>query len=190
MQESLTLSEAAEWTGKSISTVQSFCEQGLASKKVGRNRVIALRALVQWLAARESEPGSQRERLARAQAEKHELENARKRGELIYADQVAEVLSTLAADVAARMDAISGRLAGELAGLSDPAVIRGRLRDEHRSVRGAFADAVAKLADALGSSEDDGEDSIPAAEPDPEPVGGLKPRPAARKRRAGAVSQQ
>lgn len=88
----------------------------------------------------------------REAATKLALANARERGRLIYADQVAEVLTTLAADLSARHDALPGRLAGELAGETDAAVIRSRLLDELRNVRAAFADASQTLADKLGDA--------------------------------------
>lgn len=160
--------------------------------RTGRQRQtvqISLEAALPWVVAHRENKGSERERLAAEQADKVALENARRRGELIHADQVAEVLASLGAELAARHDAVPGRVAGELAGLTDPALIRTRLRDELRAVRGAVADAAAKLADALGSSEDDGADREAASEPDAEPVGRRKPRASTRKRRARAVSK-
>lgn len=176
----------------SPTTITNWMDAGMPAQRTGRQKKavrISLAAALPWVVSQRQTKGGERERLAGAQADKVELENARKRGELIYADQVAEVMSTLGADLAARHDAVSGRLAGELAGLSDPAVIRERIREELRAVRGAFAEAVAKLADALGSDEDDGEDSGAPAEPKPKRVGRRKPSPAGRKRRAGAVSK-
>ena len=186
----LSRQEFAELLKVSPATITNWMDAGMPAVRTGRQKQavrITLAAALPWVVSHRETKGGERERLARVQADKVELENARKRGELIYADQVAEVLSTLAADVAAGMDAISGRLANELAGITDPAVIRGRIREEHRAVRGAFADATTKLADALGASSDDGEDTEPAPEPDPEPVGRRKPGAAVRKRRAGAV---
>lgn len=187
MKRSVT--EVAELCRKPVQTVHDWTRGGLRSAKPGRNRVVEDEDLIRFLAARDYEPGSQRDRLAKAQAIKVELANAQRRGELIFADQVAEALSTLAADLSARHDALPGRLANELAGLTDPAVIRSRLLDELRAVRGAFADASAKLADTLGSGTDDGDDQPPAEEEVSEPVGGRKPRAAARKRGARPVAQ-
>jgi phage terminase Nu1 subunit (DNA packaging protein) len=157
----------------------------------GREAQIVAEQAVPWVVLhRETPPGSQRERLAKEQADKVALENAVKRGELIFSDQVAEVLLTLSADLASRHDALPGRMASELAGINEPAVIRQRLLDELRAVRASFADAITKLADALGSAEDSGGDSEAAAETDGERVGKRKPRAAAGKRRAGAVAKR
>jgi len=112
---------------------------------------------IPWVVSeRNPPPGSPRDRLLRAQAEKVELENARRRGELILSSQVGEVLSTLGADLAQRHEGVPGRVCNEFAGLTDPAVIRERLLDELRTVRGAFSDATEKLTDAMddGSAGD------------------------------------
>lgn len=143
-----------------------------------------------WVLSRREPHGSQRERLAKEQADKVALENARKRGEMIFSSQVAEALAALGADLAARHDAVPGRVASEFAGTTDPAVIRSRLLDELRVVRAAFADTAAKLADALGSTEDDGGDREAATEEERQPVGRRKPRAAARKSRARAVPKR
>jgi phage terminase Nu1 subunit (DNA packaging protein) len=176
----------------SAQTVTNWMNAGMPAKRSGRQGQtvrISLAAALPWVVANKETAGSERQRLASEQANKLALENARRRGELIYADQVAECLSRLAADLAARHDALPGRLAGELAGLNDAATIRGRLLEELRAVRRAFADATAELADALGSDPDDGADPDAAPEPHEPGVGRRKPRASARKRGAGAVSK-
>jgi phage terminase Nu1 subunit (DNA packaging protein) len=150
MKDALTLSEAAVAAKKSISTVQGWMDQGLSTTKEGRHRRVQTLDLIRWLATREAQPGSTRERLANEQADKVALENAERRGQLVRSDQVAEVLSWLAAEMTARIEAVPGRVAGEFAGITDASVIRGRLLDELRGVRAAYADAAAKLAECLG----------------------------------------
>lgn len=172
--------------------VTGWIENGMPCRR-GKGRgnpvEVDIAVALPWVMSRREPQGSQRERLAKEQADKIALENAVKRGELIHTSHVADVMSSLGADLAARHDAGPGRLAGELAGLSDPAVIRQRLLDEFRGIRGAFSDAIAKLADAIGTPADDGGDSEPAPEADGKRVGRSKPRPAARKRRARAVEK-
>ena len=188
----LTISELADLLKVSQSTVSSWVEAGMPAVHSGRQRSkasIDLRQAMPWVIAHREARGGERERLASEQADKIALENARKRGELLHADQVAEVLAKLGAELAARHDAVPGRVAGELAGLTDPGVIRGRLLEELRAVRGAVADAAAELADALGADEEAVGDPATAAEPDGEPVGRRKPRTARRKRRARAVEE-
>ena len=182
----------AELLGVSGGTVTNWMDAGMPADRTGRQRQvvrITLSKALPWVVSHRETKGGERERLAAEQADKFALENSRRRGELIYADQVAEVMARIAAELSSRLDAVPGRVAGELAGISDPAVIRQRLLDEHRAVRAAFAGATAELADALGSVDDDGGDSEAAAEPNPKPVGRRKPKVAARKRRARAVSE-
>lgn len=186
----LTLAETAELTGKPVQTVHDWTNNGLKSHKSGRHRLIRLVDLIKFLAAREYQPGSQRERLAKEQADKIAIDNAAKRGQYIHSGQVAEVMSAMAADLARRHDAVPGRVANEFAGTNEPAVIRARLLDELRTVRAAVAAAVDKLADALGAIENGGGDPSPAAEKDGKPVGRRKPRAAAGKRRARAVQKR
>src|ERR1043166_802920 len=151
--------EYAEIRGWTKSWVSQQIQAGLPAKQIGKRKTeyrIDTAAAIQWEIDRvkgESKPGSQRERLAKAQADKVELENARRRGELILASLVAHVLSSLGADLASRHDGLAGRVANELAGISEPALIRERLLTELRGVRTAVADGVEKLADALGSPE-------------------------------------
>jgi len=187
--------EYAELRGHTKPWVSQQIDAGMPVKRLKGRKVayeIDTATAIQWEIDRireGSKPGSQRERLAKEQADKFELENARRRGELILSSQVAEVLSTLGADLAQRHDGLPGRLANELAGISDAAQIRERLLDELRIVRGAFADAVDKLADALGEGADAGPDKPASPKENAKRVGGRKPRAAGRKRRARAVEQ-
>jgi phage terminase Nu1 subunit (DNA packaging protein) len=185
----LTLAEAAEATGKPVQTVHEWTKNGLVSRKDGRHRLISIGDLVRFLAAREYQPGSQRERLAKEQADKVALDNAAKRGELLHADHVAEVLTSLAANLGAQLDALPGRCASELAGLNEPGVIRARLLDETRGIRAAIADATARMAEPRADAADDGGDSEAAEETDGGGVGEPKPRATGRKRRAGTVAE-
>lgn len=192
MTTSLSRNQFAELLKVSPGTITNWMDGGMPAQRTGRQRQVVrihLAKALPWVVAHRETKGGERERLAKEQADKFAIENARKRGEIIYADQVAETLAKLGAELAARHDAVPGRVAGELAGLTDPATIRQRLLDELRAVRGAFADAIAELADAFGTTEDDGGHSEAAPEPDAKPVGRPKPRTASRKRRARAVSE-
>src|ERR1039457_3876963 len=89
------------------------------------------RSVLECLRAKEGrreEAGSERERLASAQALKFELANALRCGELLLASDVFSFESALAADLSGRLDGLSGRLANEIAGLgSDATAIRRRI---------------------------------------------------------------
>jgi phage terminase Nu1 subunit (DNA packaging protein) len=80
------------------------------------------------------------------------LENAVKSGQLIYADQVAEVLSELSADLARHLEAVPGRHADELAALADRAAVRVRLLEITRNVRASFAAGIEAIADRLAKA--------------------------------------
>jgi len=185
------VSEIAVACNKPDSTVDEWTRTGgLKSRKRGRHRVVRWRDLLVFLAhLKPTEPGSFRNRLAKEQAEKIGLENARRRGELLLASDVADVLSTLAADLNARHDGLPGREAAILAGIGDAAVIRDRLRDELRTIRSGFAAAIDQLADSLGAAQDDGGDPDAAPEANERRVGRREPRAAKRQRRARAVAK-
>ena len=128
---------------------------GMPAEKVGCEYHITPAAAINWEiqdAADRATRGhqSERERLASEQADHAALKNARERGQLIYSSQVAEILATLAADLAARHDAVAGRTASLFAGMSDPAAIRKAMLDEMREVRGTFANAINALSDRMG----------------------------------------
>jgi hypothetical protein len=151
--------------------------------KEGLKKQPTLEQLAYWLAHRQGyAPESQRERLAKAQAEKVELENRRRSGQLIEISIVSEVFASLAADLANRHDGVAGRTAGEFAGMNDKGAIRQRLLAELRGVRDAVAAAIEELADALGGTEEVRADTEVATAEDAGPVGGPVPDPAGRKR--------
>lgn len=189
----MSRNEFARLFGVSGGTVTNWMTAGMPATRKGRQGAqvsIDPYLACPWVYAhREEAPGSQRDRLAKEQADKLALENARRRGELIFSHQVAESLSKLAAELSARLDAVAGRTASEFAGITDAGTIRRRMLDELRNVRAAFADTTAELADALGADPDDGGDPEAAPEKDGERVGRGKSRAASRKRRARAVSK-
>jgi phage terminase Nu1 subunit (DNA packaging protein) len=147
MKHDLTLTEMAALTGIADATLADWCKQGLRSRKRGRNRVIAVADLLRWCASRREQPGSHRERLAGEQADKVALANAQKRTELIWAWQVRDALHDLESHVGAALEAIP-RVAGELAGMTDPGEIRARLLRETRGVRASVARHMGQFADA------------------------------------------
>lgn len=131
---------------------------------------------------------SQRDRLAKEQADKVALANAVERENHMLRTQVEPVLLTMVAELGADLDAIAGRLASELANLSDPAEIRQRLLGEHRGVRAALADRLRQLARRGGNAGAGGGRDDAAAAPRTARVGGRKPRAAAGKSRARKVA--
>ena len=182
MNKPHTAQAAADLCGVSRQTIQAWYNEGLA-------RSPTTRQLLEFLANRKGyAAGSERERLARAQAEKFELENARRRRELATVNFVEGVLQCMAADLCGSLDAMGGRLAHEFQPV-DPAIVRERVRRESDGIRARVADYFGKLAESAPPDADTAPAVDAAAEPDSKPVGRRKPRAAGRKRRAGKVSK-
>lgn len=86
-------------------------------------------------------------RLTTAKAEKTELEVAEKRGQLLHDDIVDQALQATFTTISTQVRAFGSRLAGELAGMTDPAAIRELLNEESRRVLTSAAEQVAHLAE-------------------------------------------
>ena len=179
----MTAEEAADACGVSRQTIQAWYNEGLQRKPTQVQ-------LLRFLAHRTGyAAGSERERLARAQAEKFELDNQRRRGELVLADDVRQIFEALAADLNARHDGCAGRFSSEIPGITDAAIGRERLLDEFRDVRSAFADAAEKLADTVRRGAGVLEELPAEAEEKPGPVGRSGKKASRGKRRARAVEK-
>jgi phage terminase Nu1 subunit (DNA packaging protein) len=89
---------------------------------------------------------SERIRQAGQSADKQALENAVRRGELVSAPYVVEVMRGMAADISGRLDGIPGRLATELVGFNAEQ-IKIRLLAEVRGIRSGVAEYVRRLAE-------------------------------------------
>ena len=81
-------------------------------------------------------------RLKSVQADLRELEYVQKRSELLSRDFVETVMADLLVMMNQQLDAVSGGLALELAGETNPEVIRSKLRDEAREIRQGIADGL------------------------------------------------
>lgn len=191
--ELLTGREFAKLCGVSPATVTNWMNDGMPcvrSGRAGREVQIDIEQAFPWaIAHREAPPGSQRERLAKAQAEKVEMENEQRRGRTIDAAQVEETMLGLAAYLAREHDALPGRVANELAGINEPAVIRSRLLEECRAIREGLAQHFSRTADALDDLADELDRGRAAAESDSESVGRPVENPTAGKRRARKVEK-
>jgi hypothetical protein len=111
------------------------------------------------------------------------MENDVRERLLVELSEVDDAFSEAMALIAMRLDGLSGRLANELAGISDPAVIRQRLRNELISIRASASNG---LADFIGHPQRS-RDSKPAPDPDTGPMGGRVKSPPRRIRRARSV---
>jgi len=189
----LTAAEFARLLDVSPASVTNWMNDGMPatrSGKSGREVQIDLAAALPWVIShREAPPGSQRERLAKAQAEKVEMENEMRRGRSIDAGQVEETLFGVAAYLAREHDALPGRVASELAGINEPAIIRAKLLAELRGIREGLAQYSFRAADALSDLAEECGDSSAAAVENGKSVGGSVENPSPGKRGAGKVAK-
>jgi DNA-binding transcriptional MerR regulator len=88
-----------------------------------------------------------RKRLVEAQRREIEAKTRRREGELLERADVERTVVGAMTTIATQLDGLAGRLCGELAGLTEPAVIRQRLFDECRRIRNAAAAELELLAD-------------------------------------------
>jgi phage terminase Nu1 subunit (DNA packaging protein) len=108
-------------------------------------------------------------KLTAARRAKTEMETAVMAGKLVSYDDFVASASEAMLIVGSRDDGMAGRLAAELAQISDAAVIRKTLLDELRKHR---AEAAIRLTDwALAGLAASGGNVAPATEPDAGPVG-------------------
>jgi excisionase family DNA binding protein len=147
----LTLQEAAKAAGVAVSTVHRWCDvEGLPSKRDGRARLIRADALIRFLAHRDVGPGSQRERLAKEQADRAALDNAERRGEFVLVDHVRYLSLEADRHLCAEMDGAAGRMASELVAITSPAEMRAKLIAAFHDIRRAYADRLGKIVPPPG----------------------------------------
>ena len=162
----------AKLCGVTAQTVTNWCQDGMPHKGGGATGVklqIDIREAVPWVVRNRTEkPGSERDRLAKEQADKFAIDNAIKRGELVRAQQVEDVLAAALATLASQLDGLPGRMATPLASIDDPATVRANLLDEIRRIRAAYADQFAKLGDVALDIDPDESDRPTTAEADGE----------------------
>jgi phage terminase Nu1 subunit (DNA packaging protein) len=89
----------------------------------------------------------ERKRLIKAQADNAECEYQIRRGELVALDVVKQILNEVAVLYGSSLDALPGRLAQELAGISDPAIVKIKLFDECRQLRNLTAEHLQRFAE-------------------------------------------
>src|SRR5258708_7288519 len=93
----------AKLCGVSPGTVTAWLDGGMPADrtgKMGSTVRIDPHLAVPWIVAgRDNKPGSERERLTKAQSIKVELENARRKGELVLVSHVEALFHGMAADI-------------------------------------------------------------------------------------------
>lgn len=154
--------------GLTIRRLQQLAKDGYI-QPVGHGRynlVNSVQGYVRFLKedARKPVRDSEHSLVAREQREKLRLENMRTRGELLERAWVGETDQLRAATFSAQLDGLPGRVANELAAISEPADVRAKLLDETRIVREAMAKFEEDRAQALREAVDDGGDDLETAE--------------------------
>jgi hypothetical protein len=108
-------------------------------------------------------------RLRRAQAELAELDAATRAGRLAPVEEYDAATMEALTIISTQLGGLPGRVAGELAGMTDPAKIRRYLADEINRIRNAAADALEQwAARRMGPAR---QAPAAAAQPDAGPVG-------------------
>lgn len=157
--ETLSQKGFAKLCDVSPQTVSNWCEAGMPHEGGGghgETRKISVRKALPWVVANRTEkPGSERERLAKEQADKLAIENSQSRRELLKADHVQDILWSANSSLALQMQGLPGRMATELASIDDPALIRSTLLNEVRRIRSSYAQQFAELVDVELDNEED-----------------------------------
>lgn len=151
ISEYVTAADFAALVGVSGPTVANWCEAGMPHAGGGRQGnpyTINVRKALPWLIRYREQPGTERERLAKEQADKFAIDNARSRTELIHSQQLAEVISAAVDSLSAHLENFPARMAKPLSSIEDPALVRSHLQDEVRRIRDSYAHQFAGLADA------------------------------------------
>jgi hypothetical protein len=93
-----------------------------------------------------SEVAQARLKYVNAQRRSVEQRTRERGGELVERGDVARVFDAVMVQVGAALEGLPGRMAGELAAINEPAVVREKLSDEVRRIRATAAEELAALA--------------------------------------------
>jgi hypothetical protein len=163
----LNQKQLAKAFGKSARTIQTWTDQGMPRNG---DDSYSLPDCSAWSnRPSDSDFDDQRERLAAAQAEKVETENAVRRGQLAVVADFDRVQADHVAAARARLLSMATKLAPQLTGISEPNVIAAAVRAEVTA-------ALAELAEyepppVEGGDADVSEDVAAAPVPDGKPMG-------------------
>lgn len=106
------------------------------------------------------------------QRRKLELDVKQRQGKLLPIELLDETMQSLVAETVSLLESQPGRLANELAGISEPAVIREILLDDNRRIRAALAVHLERRAEALRAVQALDSDDGTSAEAESVAMGG------------------
>lgn len=185
--EAVTRAELTRLFGISVTQVSNLTMKGVFPQVEGRNRynlAVCVRNYVQHKLNDGRHPrtksAADRDALVAEQHRKLKLANDFREGQLLLASDVNAAADALAQAFRLQVEGLPGRMAADLAGVSDPAAVKERLLDECRRVLADTARHLTRLVEkppqpAELPDDDDGaedgspEDDSPAPEPAPPP---------------------
>ena len=141
--------EFASIVGYSPRQVSDWMDQGMPcnrSGKKGEGVEIDTASAIQWLMKRD-ENQIQSTRLRKAQADRAERENLLERGKLISIELHGEMLQAVTHEFVQMVTGMPGRVAAEIAAISDAAEARQRLLVEVAYQRSSIAKFFLRVAD-------------------------------------------
>lgn len=151
--------QLAELLGLTEGRIQQLTAEGMPKEARGKYNAPAcirwyIEARINSAAgpAASADVNEARKKLYDAQVVKTKLETSKIKRETIPADEHLIDMNQLAVLFASGLDAISGRLAAELAGMTDPAEISERLSDESNAIRESVADAIQSYSRTVSHS--------------------------------------
>jgi len=149
----------AALVGRSPRQVSNWIAEGMPATGTGRKGAplrIDPPAAIQWLLNRAEHKNAaplseERRRLVAAQAEKAEIETAQRKGELLELDDVEAMILEGAAVFAGQKRSMGSRLAGQLAGMTNPTAILKLLNSENDKILLELSKKLSALADRANS---------------------------------------
>jgi phage terminase Nu1 subunit (DNA packaging protein) len=176
----ITLERAADLCGVTEKTIRSWIDAGLPVLQQGKQGRGAIKTLVdlveivRWITEAENALDAAKTRLAAAQAEKHEMENAVRRKELADVKDVDRVWSDMVLATRAKFLSMPAKLAAQLTNLTDAAVIATRIRAEVYAALAELGTDKARSGRSRGAGARRSKSIPAAAGADSQPVGRRK----------------
>jgi phage terminase Nu1 subunit (DNA packaging protein) len=142
------LLRAAELCGVTEKTIRSWAADGMPVMQVGKRgrsgvkTVVDLVEVLRWYLEQDALDAA-KTRLASAQADKHEMENAARRGELAEIADVERTWSDMVLATRARLLSIPMKLAAQLTNVADANIVAAKIRAEIASALHELADGKA-----------------------------------------------
>jgi phage terminase Nu1 subunit (DNA packaging protein) len=131
----VTLDRAAAICGVTEKTIRSWINDGLQVMQQGKRgrssqkTIVDLAAVLRWYLEQDALDAA-KTRLASAQADKHEMENALRRGELADVKDVQREWSDMVLACRSKLLTLPTKLAPQVTNVADAAIIAARLRAE------------------------------------------------------------